>query len=101
VTVLHIAERRAWSAATVSGEYTPPSVEAEGFVHCSTSEQVAATGRRYYAGRTDLLLLSIDPAQAGVPLKWEQGPDGDLFPHLYGPIPTSAVTTVEPFDPGA
>jgi uncharacterized protein (DUF952 family) len=101
VTLLHIAERGAWSAATTSGEYAPRSLATEGFVHCSTSEQVVATGRRRYAGRSDLLLLSIDPERAGVPLKWERGPTGDLFPHLYGPIPTAAVTAVEPFEPGS
>ena len=100
MTLLHIAERGAWAAAQRSGRYSPPSLESEGFVHCSTPEQVGATGRRYYAGRTDLVLLSIDPERAAVPLEWEPGPTGELFPHLYGPIPAAAVTAVEPFDPG-
>jgi len=95
--LLHIAEPDVWAAA--DDVYRPASLATEGFVHCSTAEQVVATGRRYYAGRTGLLLLTIDPAAAGVPLEWEPGPTGDLFPHLYGPIPTSAVTQVAPFDP--
>lgn len=95
--LLHIAEPDAWSAADEA--YRPASLAAEGFVHCSTPEQVMATGRRYYAGRVGLLLLTIDSDAAGVPLKWERGPTGDLFPHLYGPIPIAAVTAVAPFDP--
>ena len=97
--LLHIAEPDDWAAAGDS--YRPASLVTEGFVHCSTPDQVVATGKRYYAGRVGLLLLTIDPAAAGVPLKWERGPTGDLFPHLYGPIPVSAVTTVAPFHPDA
>ncbi len=97
MTLLHIAEPDVWAAA--DAEYRPASLRTEGFVHCSTPAQVVATGRRYYAGRTGLVLLTIDPDAAGVPLKWEPGPTGDLFPHLYGPIPTAAVTDVRPFDP--
>ena len=99
MSLLHIAEPAAWEAAARSGVYAPSSLADEGFVHCSTPTQVAATGQRYYSGRQGLLLLSIDPDAAAVPLKWEPGPTGDLFPHLYGPIPTHAVTAVEPFDP--
>lgn len=98
MTLLHIAEPDIWAAAET--DYRPTSLASEGFVHCSTPDQVAATGQRYYAGRTGLLLLTIDPIAAGVPLKWEPGPTGDLFPHLYGPIPTAAVTHVAPFEPG-
>jgi uncharacterized protein (DUF952 family) len=99
--LLHIAEADAWAAGAAAGLYAPESLASEGFVHCSTPEQVVATGRRYYAGRTGLLLLSIDSSRAAVPLKWEPGPTGELFPHLYGSIPTAAVVSVEPFDPGA
>jgi len=39
------------------------------------------------------------------PLRWEPGVPGDpeamRFPHLYGPLPTVAVTSVTPYVPGA
>ena len=36
-------------------------------------------------------LLSVDPQRLGAPLVWEPSRGGALFPHLYAPMPTSAV----------
>ena len=47
----------------------------------------------------DVVLLHIDPerlAAAGVPVRLEPAPEsGELFPHLYGPLPLEAVRLVE------
>lgn len=56
-----------------------------------------------YAGRSDLLLLQIDPALVSVPVRWEPGvaedPAGPWFPHVYGSITVDAVVAVHPFRP--
>ena len=58
---------------------------------------------RLYAGRTDLVLLRVDPARLSAPVRWEPGvptdPDSMVFPHLYGPLPTAAVISVTPYRP--
>ena len=58
---------------------------------------------RLYAGRADLVLLRIDPARLGAPVRWEPGvptdPESMVFPHLYGPLPVEAVTSVTPYRP--
>jgi uncharacterized protein (DUF952 family) len=60
---------------------------------------------RLYAGRTDLVLLNVDPDRLSAPVRWEPGvptdPESMLFPHLYGPLPADAVTSVTPYLPGA
>ena len=51
------------------------------------------------------MLLRIDPDRLTAPVRWEPGvptdPDSMLFPHLYGPLPVSAVTSVTPYLPEA
>jgi uncharacterized protein (DUF952 family) len=56
------------------------------------------------AGRTDLVLLHVDPRRLGSPVRWEPGvvtdPESMLFPHLYGPLPVAAVIDARPYPPG-
>jgi uncharacterized protein (DUF952 family) len=72
-----------------------PSLADEGFIHCSTVEQVEATANRIFRGSGELLLLVIDAGRLGAPLKWERATDvGEDFPHVYGPIEVDAVVDV-------
>lgn len=97
--ILHIIGRDEWSQALATGEVRPASLAAQGFVHCSDPGTIHMPANLHYAGRTDLLLLVIDPAL--VPVRWEPGdppiPGGPWFPHVYGPIPTGAVVTTHDF----
>jgi uncharacterized protein (DUF952 family) len=101
--ILHISGRDEWQQALAAGEVTADSLATQGFVHCSDIGTVHIPANRLYTGRTDLLLLVIDPDQ--VPVRWELGdseqPGGPWFPHVYGPIPTSAVVATHDFPPGA
>jgi GNAT superfamily N-acetyltransferase len=60
---------------------------------------------RLYPGRRDLVLLVVDPARLTDPVRVEPGvpvdPGGMLFPHLYGPLPVTAVVAVVPYRPPA
>lgn len=80
------------------------SLATEGFVHLSRPDQVALPANRLFAGRDDLLLLVIEPARLDSEVRWEPGAPGDpasmRFPHLYGPLPVAAVTSVLPYRPG-
>jgi uncharacterized protein (DUF952 family) len=98
MNILHITTRPDWQAALEAGEYRADSLDSEGFIHCSTSEQIAATANRFYVGQSDLLLLHIDPELLAAELRWEPA-DGQDFPHIYGPINLDAVVGVEAFDP--
>jgi uncharacterized protein (DUF952 family) len=93
--LLHLCEWPEWDAARVAGKLCPPSLRENGFVHLSAPHQVHLPATRLFAGRTDLLLLHIDPNAVGSPIKWEPGVPSDptamLFPHLYGPLPIDAV----------
>jgi uncharacterized protein (DUF952 family) len=67
----------------------------DGFIHLSAAHQVAGTLAKYYAGEEDLLLVGLDPERLGDGLKWEPSRGGDLFPHLYGPLPLDAIVSVD------
>lgn len=64
----------------------------DGFIHFSTAAQAAETAARHFAGERGVVLAEVDPARLGAPLKWEPSRGGALFPHLYGPLPLSAIT---------
>jgi uncharacterized protein (DUF952 family) len=102
VTVLHLTTRAEWDAAQPTGVYEPTGFATEGFVHCSTPEQVVAVANRFYRGAGDCVLLEVDPDRVDAPLRWEPGADrpDELFPHLYGRIPVTAVVAVHDFPEG-
>ena len=97
--LFHITERTTWETAQTKGVYHAPSLETEGFIHFSKSEQVIATAERFYKGQFGLVLLQIDPDQLVAPLRYETVADHGTFPHLYGPLNLSAVIKVWPFAP--
>ena len=75
--------------------YESETLGEEGFIHCSTHEQVKGVLERYYAGRTDLLLLHINPELLQAELKFEASTQGDLYPHAYGKINKDAIIKIE------
>jgi uncharacterized protein (DUF952 family) len=91
----HITTEAEWQQAKDSGYYEAPSLHTEGFIHCSTIQQVEGVLERYFAGQTGLVKLTIDTDMLENELKYELSPSlNDEFPHVYGPINLSAVVNV-------
>jgi uncharacterized protein (DUF952 family) len=101
--ILHISDAQERSQAFASGEIRTPSLDTQGFVHCSDFGTMHLPANRIYAGRTDLTLLVVDPALVPAPVRWEAAdppqPGGPLFPHVYGPIPMTAVVGTHDLPP--
>jgi uncharacterized protein (DUF952 family) len=91
--IVHICPSAAWEEAQKTGEYRPPSLNVEGFIHASLPEQVLAVANRFYAGRSDLQLLWIDPQRVHPSIRYEPA-DGEMFPHIYGALNLDAVRVV-------
>ena len=108
VTVWHLALAAHWREAAATGRYEwstlGRTLGQEGFVHASTGEQLPGVVAAFYRDVTEpLVLLGLDVEaldRAGSPVRWDPVPGADApFPHVYGPIPVDAVTTVTRFDP--
>jgi uncharacterized protein (DUF952 family) len=87
--ILSVAD---WEAAKRAGRYDGSADDRrDGFIHFSDAGQLVGTARKFFAGQTSLMLLTVDPARLG-DLRWEPSRDDALFPHLYGPLELTAVT---------
>jgi len=81
-----------WQAAQSAKLFRGTAKDKEdGFLHFSTGTQVPNTLTRFYADATDLVLIAVESDALGGRLKWEPAADGQVFPHLYGPLDFSAV----------
>jgi uncharacterized protein (DUF952 family) len=94
--IYHITTAAAWEKAQLEGAYTAESLVIEGFIHCSTQDQVAGVLDRYYKGQTNLVKLTIDKSKVTSPLIFELATSiNEVFPHIHGPINVSAVVHAE------
>jgi uncharacterized protein (DUF952 family) len=96
--IVHICLRKEWAESLKLGEYSAGSLALEGFIHCSRPEQVLRVANHYFPGTVDLVLLWIEVNKLKVELRWEPS-DGEVFPHLYGPLNLEAVVAVVGFPP--
>lgn len=96
--IYHIASASDWRSQQSAAHFVAASLAAEGFIHCSISEQIPGVVERYFGGVPDLLLLHIDESRLTCPCKFEAATGGEWFPHVYGPIDKVAITCVEPLE---
>lgn len=102
--VHHLALVEDWAEAVDAGTYRRStrgrSLDEVGFVHCSTAEQVAGTANAFYADCRELVVLTIDTDRTGAERRDEDLEGHGVFPHLYGPVPVTAVVAVTSYRPG-
>ena len=81
--IFHIASADLWGQAGQT--YQGDTLESEGFIHCSTAEQVLTVANAIFRGRTDLVLLRIAAERVEPEIRYENLEGGsELFPHVYG-----------------
>jgi uncharacterized protein (DUF952 family) len=87
------------TALETNGGFAGAPVDlADGYIHLSTAAQLDETVARHFAGQDDLYIAAVDLAVLGEAMKWEPSRGGDLFPHIYGPLPLSAVFAYGPLE---
>ena len=97
--LFHVVLPEDWESAQRSGAYVwstrGMTLEDVGFVHLSYEHQWLGVIERFYADRPDALVLVLDPALLGAEVRDEPAVEGgELFPHLYGPLPLDAVVAI-------
>jgi uncharacterized protein (DUF952 family) len=100
-SVFKIVARDAWEEASRLGSYAGSSVDVrDGFIHLSAYHQLEETAAKHFSGQDDLLLIAFDADALGDALKWEPSRGGDLFPHLYAPLPAARALWTKPLPLG-
>jgi uncharacterized protein (DUF952 family) len=105
--VYRICEAEVWAATRATGELPLSELDRkDGFVHLSSASQIAGTLARYFAGREDLVVLTIacdrlvggtlrfePPGRAGAGSA--EHAEGELFPHFYGRVCSAAIIAAD------
>jgi uncharacterized protein (DUF952 family) len=93
---LHLVADDQWAASDEGQPYRHPSLETEGFIHCTDGDaEMARTANRHYAGdERAFVVLTVDLDRVEAP--WRYDDRGSPYPHVYGPIERSAIVEVRP-----
>ena len=99
MVIFHICSSATWAAALKSGSYKGDTLLSEGFIHCSTRDQLIEVADHIFRGRAGLQLLLIDEARVKEEIKYEDAGNGKFYPHIYGPLNIDAVMRTVAFPP--
>ena len=93
--IYKICPAELWADAEAAGVFRGAGIDLiDGYIHFSTADQTAQTAHLHFNGVDNLMLVTVCVAELDI--TWEASRGGDLFPHLYGDLPLSAVTAVTP-----
>ena len=95
--VFKIVQAEEWDAARAAGVYHGSTDDQrDGFIHLSTSAQLAGTLARHFANATGLMLVALESDALGAKLRWERNAAGEVFSHLYHSLDFSWVRWTAP-----
>ncbi|NBV14163.1 MAG: DUF952 domain-containing protein [Sphingobacteriia bacterium] len=89
--IYHLTTSKIWEEALRLEIYITSSLKTEGFIHCSFRDQVIQSANLHFKEESELILLHIVDKRLGDLLKIEPSRNGELFPHIYGPLPLEAI----------
>ena len=92
--IYHIVLPEVWDAFD-HDLFRAPSLETEGFIHCSFAHQLDGVIERYYSGVDRLIVLTIDTDELMSRALLEPSTGSEIYPHIYGPINRKAIVNVE------
>lgn len=100
--ILHLTHRADWDAALAEGSYRwstrGRTYEDVGFIHASSRAQLPGVAQLVFAddpAELCILLLETDTITAsGTQVIYEDGGNGEIYPHVYGPIDPAWVVDV-------
>ena len=94
VLIYHIVLPEVWNAFDAD-LYKAPSLETEGFIHCSFDGQLNGVIERYYGDKDQLVILEIDSERLMSRMIKEPSTNNEIYPHIYGPINRDAIIAVQ------
>lgn len=98
--IYHIAKSEDFSFAKSRGSYFPGPFLKDGFIHCSTRNQVLSVANTWFLHTDNLVLVEINEQMLNVDVIYENLEGGqELYPHIYGEISLSAIPRYSVFIP--
>jgi uncharacterized protein (DUF952 family) len=97
VTVtFHLTPAEWWAAADPAAPLRAPSLDDEGFIHCTTGadELVATANRHYRDDPRSFVVLTVALDRVSAP--WRVDDPRGIYPHVFGPIDRAAILDVGP-----
>lgn len=87
----HLVPAPVWEAGKSAEWYTPAAYEADGFIHCTNGlDQLVTVANMFYVSDPrEFRALVLDTGKIASTLRYDDV--AELFPHIYGPLNTSAV----------
>lgn len=99
--ILHITKYEQWIKEKETGAYRGNTLDSQGFIHCSTKEQILRVANSLFKNQKGLVLIVIDSNKITSEIKYENLEGGsELFPHIYRLLNIDAVIKVLKFEPG-
>ncbi len=87
----HLVPTSVWDGQKSRPEYTPEAYATEGFIHCTDGlvQLLKVANMFYISDSRPFTALVLAVSEISSPIRYDD-PD-QLFPHIYGPLNTSAV----------
>lgn len=97
----HLVPVGVWERSRDAETYMPEAYNADGFIHCTngTDKLVEVANLFYVSDSREFLVLVIDVTKIRADVRYDD--PGLLFPHIYGPLNTSAVIGELPVSRGS
>ena len=97
--IFHVTTQREWTTAQLSGIYDRStkgkSFADVGFIHASTAIQLEETKNFVYGNTSEKLVVLVlnqsSLSSAGIEVRFEDGGEGEFYPHIFAPIPVRFV----------
>jgi uncharacterized protein (DUF952 family) len=83
-----ILREQEWKNALETGIIEVEVDRIDGYIHFSTSFQISDTLNKWFQDVVQVRVLAFSAEKFATSLKWEKARGGDLFPHVYGVVPT-------------
>ena len=95
--ILHCMKESLWKQRENQGSWGQEELERDGFIHCSAADFFWRVVPNFAEVTEPLVLLCIDEDELQSEIRYEDGGEGRLYPHIYGLVNREAVVQVLPY----
>jgi uncharacterized protein (DUF952 family) len=93
--IFHFISRSDLERDFSGGVLEVPSLESQGFIHCSKLDQVIGVANFIAPYNEEMQLLEIDEEKVIPEVRYENQDGGEqLFPHIYGLLNREAIVVI-------